>query len=308
MTFSVLLLGSMAVVHAQHGHINAGVLDTDGSGTATAGDQLAFKNADVFAYDFVANSGYTLNLPVANVGGIATYYGGTAYHSAWTPTALSGNSGKRFTSLDTANVPNYLAWEGFGPTSNGTGPVAGAAEGSYLRMTLVSIELLSGNATSFSIWGGSQTFIIGEWSFAGPGFGTLSSGANNFNLTANNTRIGPGDSTAFPDPTLPAGNTYPGGWSTDALAAGFRWNVPDPSDFTTAVDPFGHIHGRNFATNSDGDFRLIWQVTDDNGIHAASDLFTMRFQAVPEPSTYMLLGLAAAAALYWRRRRASNKS
>jgi hypothetical protein len=175
-------------------------------------------------------------------------------------------------------------------------------------MTLVSIELLSGNATSFSIWGGSQSFIIGEWSFSGPGFGTLSSGANNFNLTANNTRIGPGDSTVFPDTALPAVNTYPGGWSTAALAAGFRWNVPDPSDVTTAVDPFGHIHGRNFATNNDGDFRLIWQVTDDNGIHAASELFTMRFQAVPEPSSFVLLGIGAAAALYLRKRRASNKS
>jgi hypothetical protein len=308
MTFSVLLLGSMAVVHAQHGHINAGVLDTDGSGTANAGDQLAFKNADDFAYDFVANSGYTLNLPVANLGGIATYYGGTAYHTAWTPSALSGNSGQRFSSLGTGNVPNYLAWEGFAPTTNGNGPVAGAAAGSYLRMTLVSIELLSGNATSFSIWEGSQTSLIGEWSFSGPGVGTLSSGVNNFNLTANNTRIGPGDSTAFPDPTLPAGNSYPGGWSPAALAAGFRWNVPDPSDVTTAVDPFGHVHGRNFATNNDGDFRLIWQITDDNGIHAASELFTMRFQAIPEPSSFLLLGIGAAAALYLRRRRASNKS
>ncbi len=281
---------------AQHGHINAGVIWSFDSTTSTwsSTNKLGFKNANDFAYDFIANAGYTLNLPATSVGGIATHYGGTAYHSAWTPTSLRGTSNRRFSSLNSSNVPNYLAWETYSPTSNGTLPVAGASQGSYIRMSLVSIERLSGSATSFSIWDNYQTSIIGEWGFSGPGFGVLQSGTNTFNLTAHNTRIGPGGSTAFPDPPLPAASTYPGGWSSAALAAGFRWNVPNPSNIADVIDPFGHIHGRNFATNNLGEFRLVWQLSDANGIHTDSDLFTMRFMSIPEPMAGALLVVGGA--------------
>lgn len=304
---AAMLAATLPALHAQHGHLNTGVIwAQDGNGNWVSTNQLGFKNANDFAYNFGSGSGYTMNLASTSLGAIATYYGGTAYLTAWTPSALSGDSGRRFSSL-TDGVPNYLAWENYEANSNGTLPVAGAAGGSYLRLTLVSIERLSGSATSFSIW--QDSTIIGEWTFDGDGAGTLASGGSStFNLTGNNSRIGPGGDTAFPDASLPANNTYPGGWSQEALDAGFRWNVPNANDPSIAVDPYGHIHGRSFATNGDGDFRIVWQATDANGIHADSDLLTMRFLAVPEPSTWLLIGLGLGVMLFVLRRRRSSES
>jgi hypothetical protein len=304
---AAVLVAGMNCAQAQHGHINAGVVDTDGSGTANAGDKLAFKNASDFAYDFTAHSGFTMNLPGVALGGIAIYYGGAAYHTAWTPTALSGDSGRRIQALGGGNVPVYSGWETFLGTGNGAAGVAGAHMGSYLKMTLVSVELLSGSATRFSIWENYEAALVGEWEFAGVGLGTLETGSATFDLTAGNTRIGPGDGTVFPDVSLPATSMYPGGWSAGALAAGFRWNVSPPGDESGAVDPYGHIHGRNFATDGPGVFRMNWRITDANGVHTDSDLFAMRFQAIPEPSVWLLFVLGAVVAVIAHRRLAASK-
>ena len=139
-------------LQAQHGHLNAGVYDTNNNGVADQGDKLGFKNGDDWAYDFVSNSGYVHPGTATTVGNPAAYYGGMAYTFAITPTSLSGNSGLRAT-IGTGGAVTYAAWEPFSPTSNGNLPVGGASLGSFLQLRIASVELIGGSATSFSFWG-----------------------------------------------------------------------------------------------------------------------------------------------------------
>jgi len=291
-----------STLNAQHGHLNVGVMDTNSNGAANSGDKLGFKNGNDWAYDFVNSSGY-VHTSAANTnittGNIAAYYGGTASVFAITPTALSGNSGRRATINTTTGAVTYSTWENFSATSNGSGAVAGAATGSFLRLDLVSVERLSGTASSFSFWGGtsaypsfSGTTPAAEWTFDANGVGTLASGSSVIDLTAINTRIGDGMDTTFPGP--PYTSTYPNAFTTAQTAEGYRWNVASGDNVSTAVDPYGHIHGRSWATDDSGSaFKLTWQAVDANGVHTSSDQFTMQWQSIPEPGTIGLIAVAA---------------
>ncbi len=75
-------------------------------------------------------------------------------------------------------------------------------------------------------------------------------------------------------------------------------------------DPFGHIHGRRFSADIAGTYLVTFGLYDisTNGpaggpIHAPSDLFTIRFDAVPEPSTWILIGIALVVIVFAFRRR-----
>ncbi len=70
--------------------------------------------------------------------------------------------------------------------------------------------------------------------------------------------------------------------------------APTPGD-----DPFGHVHGRRFSADVAGSYFVTFRLYDvsTNGpgsgpIHSPSDSFTLRFDAVPEPSTWVLIGIA----------------
>lgn len=77
------------------------------------------------------------------------------------------------------------------------------------------------------------------------------------------------------------------------------------------ASPGGHIHGRRFSADVAGTYLVTFGIYDisTNGpsrgpIHTPSDPFTMRFDAVPEPSTWILIGIAlAVVALVFRRQR-----
>ncbi len=73
-------------------------------------------------------------------------------------------------------------------------------------------------------------------------------------------------------------------------------------------DPFGHIHGRAFSSDAPGTFDVAFRIVDTTGYHTSSDLYTFRFQAIPEPGMAALLVLAGAAGLLYRKRRASSVS
>ncbi|NJM55215.1 MAG: PEP-CTERM sorting domain-containing protein [Verrucomicrobiae bacterium] len=79
-------------------------------------------------------------------------------------------------------------------------------------------------------------------------------------------------------------------------------------------DPYGHLHGqRRWTATERGVYDVGFRIVDTsvNGvgggpIHTPSDLFVIRFEAVPEPGTTALIGVGAlgAAVMAWRRRKA----
>lgn len=80
----------------------------------------------------------------------------------------------------------------------------------------------------------------------------------------------------------------------------------DPSD------PYGHIHGRSFGADTYGTYTLTWVITNSQPTGTQSSLdnpdsglryFTQTFNAVPEPSTWAMIGAAAAIGLFCLRRR-----
>jgi hypothetical protein len=87
------------------------------------------------------------------------------------------------------------------------------------------------------------------------------------------------------------------------------WSLSDASIGAGAqgADPFGHIHGRSFTATMPGDYTVSFQLFDlsihgagGGPIHTPSELLSIRFTAVPEPSTAALIlvgGLIVAAGL-----------
>ncbi len=78
-------------------------------------------------------------------------------------------------------------------------------------------------------------------------------------------------------------------------------------------DPYGHLHGRRWTATKAGVYDVGFRLYDTsvNGagggpIHTPSDLFVVRFEAVPEPGTTALIGVGAlgAVVMAWRRRKA----
>ncbi len=80
-------------------------------------------------------------------------------------------------------------------------------------------------------------------------------------------------------------------------------------------DPYGHIHGRSFGADTFGTYTLTWVLTNSESSGTISSLdnpnsglryFTQTFNAVPEPSTWAMIGIAAAFGLFCLRRRKSS--
>jgi|GEM_PF-2556383 len=295
--------------NAQHAHINAGVFDTDNSGTANAGDKLGFKNGDEFAYDFNMNSGYIKNATFSTVGTYATHYGHGVSVFSITPTGLAGDSGRNY--ITSSN--SYRVWEPFIPTANGNLAVGGAHSGSWLNMEIVSVELLSGSALEFSFWDAGATSPTGRFTFSGPGTG-IADGTNIWNLTVANNIIGPGGAIAMegatygsitPVPLFIPG--YANAFSSNDTIAGFGWNETSTGniaagDHGEVVDPYGHVHGRRWVADGNGEFKIIFRLTDANGVHTSSDDFAMKWSAVPEPATGLIATIGVSVIALGRRR------
>jgi hypothetical protein len=83
------------------------------------------------------------------------------------------------------------------------------------------------------------------------------------------------------------------------------WFEGSPEDGIPS-DPYGHIHGRTFATDTAGDFTATWMLRDTQSattglLDSAEIASTFSAAAVPEPATWALLMLAAAG--WWVRKR-----
>lgn len=81
----------------------------------------------------------------------------------------------------------------------------------------------------------------------------------------------------------------------------------DGSSYAFGQDGDGDIHEDLFFTAPAlGEYTATLQLTDPSGTHAASEAYTLRFVAVPEPGS--LAFLATAVLLGWRRRLTRHRS
>jgi hypothetical protein len=78
---------------------------------------------------------------------------------------------------------------------------------------------------------------------------------------------------------------------------------------SSTADPYGHNHGQRYTVSSPGDYLVGFRLIDTstNGpaggpVMESSDLFVMRFRAVPEPASGLALLVTAGAGLVRRRR------
>ncbi len=231
----VLLLSTLVTsAFAQHGHINAGAVDSNGSGGINAGDRL-------FMYFEPGTSNTTLSYNA----GSGTY----------------GQDGFLWNGYTTFTALHQSSYPGLAPAYN---PL-GALSGSFLRLKLISITGPAG--AKFSFYDAAETDP--SWTYQ---IGTgLVAGDGAFDLTE------------------------------------MSWFEGVPEDAYPS-DPFGHIHGRMFATDTAGEFTATWVLVDAEGENTGlldSLPFTSTFSAaaVPEPGTVVLVGLGIAGLCLRRRRR-----
>ena len=164
---------------------------------------------------------------------------------------------------------------------------------------------------------------------SGPSFTALPQTVANGGPVPDATAFGSFIQMRLESVTGPAGGTF-GFWEEDAttptisLAVGASspsalWALSDASlgAGQPGADPFGHLHGRRFTVDVEGDYTIGFRLfdTSTNGlaggpIHAVSDIFLLNFQGatVPESSTLALLSVASGGlgCLAWRRRRTAR--
>lgn len=100
--------------------------------------------------------------------------------------------------------------------------------------------------------------------------------------------------------------------SSGTLGGSYRFALSDASLSAgfPEQDAFGHLHGRRFTVNQEGQYTLGIRVLDTsvNGagggpIHTPSEVLYMNFATVPEPSVFALAGVGALAWRLVRRRK-----
>lgn len=127
-----------------------------------------------------------------------------------------------------------------------------------------------------------------------PSFNSVGAMSGSFLTMVLFSVLGPaGSSFAFYDtnslaPSLFMVEGATGGAGSYALTeAAFFSGDPDNGLFS---DPYGHIHGRQFAVTQSGTYTVGWYLHDTQGLMQDSPVFFVTYLAVPEPSSLTLAG------------------
>ncbi len=281
-SLAAILLLAPTPAHA--GHVYGGITDTNLDGVLGTGDSLSFVDPLTGAIVTGPSQGIqTMSLVTVGV------QSGTYQSSSLSFTALAGTS---------------LEWTGTGSTASGAyrpeSPF-GANAGSFLELR---IDLVTGpDGSRFSFW---DTAV----NAAGPVL-TYNVGATGpsayWNLTDPVGIVGNGTTSLPVNPDTGVSYAYPNSAPTpDGLPGGFTWN--DVNGPNTAIDPYGHVHGRSFTVDTPGDYTVSYVLHDASGQQPDSQPFVVSYSAVPEPGAAALFALAGVFFLLVRGRFASAKS
>ena len=115
-------------------------------------------------------------------------------------------------------------------------------------------------------------------------------------------------SSANPTALFSVGSTNPVNFTNNSLSAfsnGY-WTLNLTEAYPS--DPFGHIHDRGYSFTLPGTYDIGFRIVDTTGWHAASEVYTLAFGVVPEPSTIGLLSAGLAISIIFFMRRAKQRA
>ncbi|HEX8309787.1 MAG TPA: hypothetical protein VF614_00620 [Chthoniobacteraceae bacterium] len=250
-------------------HVAVGLDKADGQ----LGDALAFYNES----DQVVQAAETIFFPTLTSSGVRaglwTTRSDTYYALPGSPNLslyVLADQTRALASAATESNPTIgpLLPFAFG-TAYESKSIYGAGTGSFIDMHIAGVSGPEGG--QFRFWESGATAATSGWDI---GLGPVNGGS--FPLTESRVPLG---------------------------LEGTEATIPNVTGENPPLDPFGHVHGRNYTFNKPGEYTVTFLVKDRYQKQADSAPYTVTYSVVPEPAAvgFLIIGASLLGLRRYRR-------